>query len=75
MGHPLVCYNGGGCLSKLQILRTGAVHYPVLQTLLRLTYSALSRHTCVKNIDEALFGGDFQTVMEIAKISGHKQQG
>ena len=37
MGHPLVCYNGGGCLSKLRILRTGAVHYPVLRTLLRLT--------------------------------------
>ena len=71
MGHPLVCYNGGGCLSKLRILRTGAVHYPVLRTLLRLTYSALSSHTCVKNIDKALCDGDFQTLMEIAKISDY----
>ena len=71
MGHPLVCYNGGGCLSKLRILRTGAVHYPVLQTLLRLTYTALSSHTCVKNIDKALCEGDFQTLMVITKISGY----
>ena len=37
MGHPLVCYNGGGCLSKLRILRTGAVfckHSYVSHTLL-----------------------------------------
>ena len=33
-------------------------------------YSALSSHTCVKNIDKALCDGDFQTLIEITKISG-----
>ena len=69
MRHPLVCYNGGGCLSKLHILRSGAMHFPVLRTLLRLTHSALSSHTRVKNIDKALSDGDFQTLMEITKLT------
>ena len=42
------------------------MHYPVLQTLLHLTYSG---HTCLKNIAKALCDGDFQTLIEIAKIS------
>ena len=61
-----------GVVSKLRILRMGAVHYPVLRTFLRLTYSALSSHTCVKNIDKALcVMVIFQTLMEITKISGY----
>ena len=44
LGHPLVCYNDGGCYSKMSILRLAATHFPVLATLLRLVYSAVNSH-------------------------------
>ena len=68
-GHPLVCYNSGGCHSKLRILRSTATHFPVLATLLRPVYSAMSSHQCVQNIDKALSAGDFYTLMEITKFN------
>ena len=64
-GHPLVCYNSGGCHSKLRILTSVATHFPVLATLLRLVYSAMSSHQCVQNTDKAISVGDFYTLMEI----------
>ena len=68
-GHPLVCYNNGGCHSKLRTLRLAATHFPVLATLLRLVYSAVNNHWCVKNIDKALSTGDFHTLVEITKLN------
>ena len=68
-GHPLVCYNSGGCHSKLRILRSVATHFPVLATLLCLVYSAMNSHQCVQNIDKALSTGDFYTLMEITKLN------
>ena len=53
-GHPLVCFNNGGCYSKMRILRSATTHFPVLATMLRLMYSAVNSHQCVKNIDNAL---------------------
>ena len=68
-GHPLVCYNDGGCHSKLRILRSAATHFPVLATLLRLVYSGVNSHQYVKNIDKALSAGDFHTLMELTKLN------
>ena len=68
-GHPLVCYNNGGCHSKMRILRSAATHFPVLATLLRLLYSAVNSHQCMQNIDNALCTGDFDTLMEIIKLT------
>ena len=66
-GHPLVCCNdGGGCHSKLHILKWAATHFPVLTTLL---CSAENSHQCVQNIDNALCTGDFHTLMEITKLT------
>ena len=67
-GHPLVCSNGGGCHSKLRIIRSAATHYPVLVTLSHHVYRALCAHVGVQKIDKALGSGDFHTLMEITKI-------
>ena len=68
-GHPLVCFNNGGCCSKMRILRSAATHFSVLATMLCHMYSAVNSHQCVKNIDNALSAGDFHTLMEITKLS------
>ena len=68
-GHPLVCFNNGGCRSKARIFRSAATHFPVLATLLRLVSSALNAHKCVQHIDKALSDGDFQSLMEITKLN------
>ena len=39
-GHPLACFNDGGCHGKMH---TAATHFPVLRTLVRLVYSAVNR--------------------------------
>ena len=67
-GHPLVCYNDGGCHSKLRILRSAATHYPVLVTLSHHVYRAIGAHVGLQMIDRALGSGDFHTLMEITKI-------
>ena len=54
LGHPLVCYNDGGCHSKLRILRSAATHFPTMVTMLHLVYSAVNSHQCVQNIDNAV---------------------
>ena len=46
-GHPLVCSSDGGCRSKIRILRSAAMHYPLLTKLLHLVYSAVNSHKCV----------------------------
>ena len=33
-GHPLVCFNDGGCCSMLRILRAASTHFSVLRTFL-----------------------------------------
>ena len=68
-GHPLVCYNDGGCYSEIRILRSAATHFPVLATLLRLVYSAVNSHQCMQSMDKALSTGDFHTLMEITKLN------
>ena len=67
-GHPLVCFNDGGCCSTLRILRAASTHYGVLRTFLNHMYSAITSHLVVLNIDKALHAGDFHSLMEIAKV-------
>ena len=66
-GHPLVCFNDSGCHSKLRILRSAAIHYPVLVTFSHHVYQAIGPHVGVQMIDRALGSGDFHTLMEITK--------
>ena len=68
-GHPLVCSNDGGCHSKLRILKSAAIHFPVLSTFSRLVCCALESHKTVQSIDEALCTGDLQSLMDITKVS------
>ena len=67
-GHPLVCFNDGGCTSKLRILRSVATHYPMLKIFLGHLYHAIQSHSTIYNIDAALNGGDFLALMGILKI-------
>ena len=67
-GHPLVCFNDGGCNSKLRILRSAATHYPILRIFLGNLYHAIRSHSTIYNIDAALNMGDFLSLMEILKI-------
>ena len=62
-GHTLVCSNDSGCSSKLRILRAASTHFPVLRTLQRNLYSALSSHRCIARLDKALSAGDFQALI------------
>ena len=66
-GHPLICSNDIGCTSKL---RAASAHFPVLRTLQRNLYSALSSHRCIASIDKALSAGDFQALLAITKTDG-----
>ena len=67
-GHPLVCFNDGGCRSQLCILRVASTHYGVLRTLMDHVYTARRSHLCVVNIDKALSAGDFHSLMETTKV-------
>ena len=67
-GHPLVCFNDGGCCSQLRILRAASTHYGVLRTLLNHVHSAIRRHLVVLNIDKALRAGDLHSLMEVTKV-------
>ena len=58
-GHPLVCFNDGGCCSQLRIHRAASTHYGVLRTLLNHVHSAIRSHLGVLGIDKALRAGDF----------------
>ena len=69
-GHPLICSNDSGCSSKLRILRAASAHFPVLRTLQRNVYSALSSHRCIDSLDKALSAGDFQALLAITKTDG-----
>ena len=69
-GHPLICSNATGCSSKLKILRAASAHFPVLRTLQRNLYSALSSHRCIASLDKALSAGDFQALLAITKTDG-----
>ena len=44
-------------------------HFPMLSTFLRLVCCALESHKFIKNLDEALCTGDFQSLMEITKVN------
>ena len=68
-GHPLVCFNDGGCCSQLRILRAASTHYGVLRTLLNQVYSAITSHVGVLNIDKALRTCDLHSLMEITKVT------
>ena len=69
-GHPLICSNDSGCSSKLRILRAASAHFPVLRTLQRNLYSALSSHRCIDSLDKALSAGDFQALLAVTKTDG-----
>ena len=68
-GHPLVCFNDGGCCSQLRILRAASTHYGVLRTLLNHVYSAITSHVGVLNIDKALRTCDLHSLMESTKVT------
>ena len=68
-GHPLVCFNDGGCCgSRLRILRAASTHHGVLRTLLNHVHSAIASHLGVLNIDKALHTGDLHALMEVTKV-------
>ena len=67
-GHPLVCFNDGGCCSQLRIRRAASTHYSVLRTLLNHVHSAIRSHLVVLNIDKALHAGDLHSLMEVTKV-------
>ena len=67
-GHPLVCSNGGGCQSKLRVLRAASTHFPVLRKFLRQVHSAITNHKCVFEIDKALCTGNYEKLMNITNI-------
>ena len=68
-GYPLVCsIDGGGCLSKLRLLRAASTHFPVLRQFLHEVYSAIRSHICVFQIDQALCIGNHQKLMEITEV-------
>ena len=68
-GHPIVCCNDGGCESKLRILRAASTHFPVLRKFLNDVYSAITSHTCVFGIDNALCTGNFHKLMKITHMT------
>ena len=73
-GHPLVCCDvGGGCQSKLRILRAASTHFPLLINFLHDVHSAISSHTCVFEIDKALCTGNFRKFMEITHMTKFAQ--
>ena len=68
-GHQLVCStDGGGCLSKLKILRAASAHFPVLRQFLHGVHSAIRSFMCVFQIDKALCIGNYQNLMEIVVL-------
>ena len=69
-GHPLVCFLDSGCCSKLRILRSASVHYPVLRRFLRALYKALDSHNQVCDMDKALASGDFQSLLSVTGSDG-----
>ena len=64
-GHPLHCYVDSGCTSKLRILRTVSVHFPLLRKILRLVYNALRAHNSLLLIDSSLHEGHFVAMMSL----------
>ena len=48
----LCSIDGGGCLSKLRILRAASAHFPVMRQFLHGVYSAIRSHMCVFQIDK-----------------------
>ena len=67
-GHPIICFNDGGCTSKLRIRRAASTHYPVLGNLLHHVNDAVRSSLRVDDIDEALCAGDFHALMELTKV-------
>ena len=55
-GHPLPCYSDC-CNSRLRILRAGAVHYPVLRTLLNNIYHARRSDIDIRKVESGLSEG------------------
>ena len=62
-GRPLVCFNDGGCGSRLRMLRAASTHHGVLHTLLNHVHSAIASHLGVLNIDKALRTDDLHALM------------
>ena len=70
-GHPLVCsIDGGGCLSKLRILRAASTHFFVLRQFLHGVHSAIRSYMCVFQIDRALCIGNSMEITEVGRFEG-----
>ena len=68
-GHPLPCSQvNSHCESGLRILRTAAVHFPLLRRFLILLYEAIRQHRLLDSIDTALCTGDFEKLLTICGI-------
>ena len=53
MGHPLPC-SSGMCDSKLRIISSAAVHYPLVCELLHLIYAVKRKHMLILDIKRDL---------------------
>ena len=67
-GHPLVCFNDGGCDSKIRILRAASTHYPKLRTFLHYLHNAIRSHVTVREIDQFLGAGNFCVLMQMCEV-------
>ena len=67
-GHPIVCCIDGGCESHLRILRAASTHFPVLRTFLSDVHSAITSHSCVFEIDNALCTANYRNLMKISHM-------
>ena len=69
LGHPLVCFNDGGCPSKLHILRAATTHLRKLRKFLIELHSAIRSHVHVLEIDQHLCAGSVKSLMELLKLT------
>ena len=63
-----MCFNDGGCRSRLRKLSAVSTHYSVLRTLLSHVYSAIRSHSVVVAIEKAVGAGNFRALMKIIKV-------
>ena len=66
-GHPLPC-SSDCCNSWLRILRAGAVHHPVLRTLLNNIYRARRSDSDIRKVESSLSEGCIQSLINNLKL-------
>ena len=66
-GHPLPC-SSDTCNSRLRILRAGAVHHPVLRTLLNNIYHARRSDSDIRKVESCLSEGCIHALINNLKL-------